>query len=56
MAQTMTLAPQMQQSLAFLQAPTMELKALVEHELEQNIALEEIPATEAEQQDKEEHY
>ena len=48
------LAPQLQQSLALLQAPTLELRALVEQELQQNIALEEVSATEAEQQDKEE--
>jgi RNA polymerase sigma-54 factor len=38
------LAPQMQQSLALLQAPTLELKALVEQELQQNPVLEETPA------------
>ncbi len=46
------LAPQLQQSLALLQAPTLELRALVEQELQQNIALEEVPAAEAEIQDK----
>lgn len=40
------LAPQLQQSLALLQAPTLELKALVEQELQQNPVLEEIPAME----------
>lgn len=40
------LAPQLQQSLALLQAPMMELKALVEQELQQNPVLEEITATE----------
>jgi DNA-directed RNA polymerase specialized sigma54-like protein len=34
------LAPQLQQSLALLQAPTLELKALVEQELQQNPVLE----------------
>lgn len=48
------LAPQLQQSLALLQAPTLELRALVEQELQQNIALEEVSAMEAELQDKEE--
>ena len=48
------LAPQLQQSLALLQAPTLELRALVEQELQQNIALEEVSAMEADQQDKEE--
>ncbi|HEX4342734.1 MAG TPA: RNA polymerase sigma-54 factor, partial [Verrucomicrobiae bacterium] len=37
----MVLAPQLQQSLALLQAPTLELKALVEQELQQNPVLEE---------------
>ena len=37
------LAPQLQQSLALLQAPTLELKALVEQELQQNPLLEEVP-------------
>ena len=40
------LAPQLQQSLALLQAPTLELKALVEQELEQNPVLEEVPIEE----------
>ncbi len=40
------LAPQLQQSLALLQAPTLELKALVEQELQQNPVLEEIPTME----------
>ena len=38
----MVLAPQLQQSLALLQAPTLELKALVEQELQQNPVLEEV--------------
>src|SRR5437763_6999420 len=46
------LAPQLQQSLALLQAPTLELKALVEQELQQNPVLEEIGAEEAEQKEK----
>lgn len=37
------LSPQMQQSLALLQAPVMELRSLVEQELSQNPVLEEIP-------------
>lgn len=52
MALSQVLAPQLQQSLALLQAPTLELKALVEHELQQNPALEEIPEFEYEQQTK----
>lgn len=42
MTQSLVLAPQLQQSLALLQAPTMELKALVEEELQQNPVLEEV--------------
>ncbi len=42
------LAPQLQQSLALLQAPTLELKALVEQELQQNPVLEEIAIEEME--------
>src|SRR5258708_34596765 len=53
LTQSLVLAPQLQQSLAILQAPTLELKALVEQELQQNPVLEEATATEVEQQDKE---
>src|SRR5438552_15660741 len=49
MALTQVLAPQLQQSLALLQAPTLELQALVQQELEQNPLLEEATSTEAEQ-------
>lgn len=52
MTLSQVLAPQLQQSLALLQAPTLELKALVEQELQQNPVLEEVPAIEAEQADK----
>jgi RNA polymerase sigma-54 factor len=41
MSQQMVLSPQLQQSLALLQAPVLELKALVEQELQQNPVLEE---------------
>jgi len=47
LTQSLVLAPQLQQSLALLQAPTLELKALVEQELQQNPVLEEAPAAEA---------
>jgi RNA polymerase sigma-54 factor len=49
LTQSLVLAPQLQQSLALLQAPTLELKALVEQELQQNPVLEEteVPDTEA---------
>ena len=36
-----TLSPQLQQSLALLQAPTLEIRALVDQELQQNPLLEE---------------
>ncbi len=48
----MVLAPQLQQSLALLQAPTLELKALVEQELQQNPVLEEVEGAEVELPDK----
>lgn len=41
MALQQVLAPQLQQSLALLQAPMLELKALVEQEMQQNPVLEE---------------
>ncbi len=44
----MVLSPQLQQSLALLQAPVLELKAMVEQELQQNPVLEESPVMEAE--------
>src|SRR5215467_12239284 len=54
LTQSLVLAPQLQQSLALLQAPTLELKALVEQELQQNPVLEEAPAADMELQEKEE--
>jgi RNA polymerase sigma-54 factor len=54
LTQQLVLAPQLQQSLALLQAPTLELKALVEQELEQNPVLEEVPVEEMEQREKNE--
>jgi RNA polymerase sigma-54 factor len=53
LTQSLVLAPQLQQSLALLQAPTLELKALVEAELQQNPVLEEESTTETELQEKE---
>jgi len=50
LTQSLVLAPQLQQSLALLQAPTLELKALVEQELQQNPVLEEAPNQEASDQ------
>ena len=52
MALSQVLAPQLQQSLALLQAPTLELKALVAQELEQNPTLEEVGVTEMDQEEK----
>ncbi len=52
LSQSLVLAPQLQQSLALLQAPTLELKALVEQELQQNPVLEEAPAQEIDIQEK----
>jgi len=52
LTQSMMLAPQLQQSLALLQAPTLELKALVEQELQQNPVLEEAPVAEMDLQTK----
>jgi RNA polymerase sigma-54 factor len=54
LSQSLVLAPQLQQSLALLQAPTLELKALVEQELQQNPVLEEMEATETDLTDKSE--
>jgi len=52
LTQSLVLAPQLQQSLALLQAPTLELKALVEQELQQNPVLEEMEAPETDVSDK----
>jgi RNA polymerase sigma-54 factor len=52
LTQSMVLAPQLQQSLALLQAPVLELKALVEQELQQNPVLEEVEGAEVELPDK----
>lgn len=52
MSLSQVLAPQLQQSLALLQAPCLELKALVEQELQQNPLLEEVAATEVEQAER----
>lgn len=52
LTQTLVLAPQLQQSLALLQAPMLELKALVERELQQNPVLEEVSPAEADSPEK----
>lgn len=53
LTQSLVLAPQLQQSLALLQAPTLELKALVEQELQQNPVLEETSIEDQEQEQAE---
>src|SRR5262245_57555094 len=50
MALAQVLAPQLQQSLALLQAPTLELEALIQEELQQNPLLEEAPENEVQQE------
>ena len=52
LTQSLILAPQLQQSLALLQAPTLELKALVEQELQQNPVLEEVASPEPDSADQ----
>jgi RNA polymerase sigma-54 factor len=52
MALQQVLAPQLQQSLALLQAPMLELKAMVEQELQQNPVLEELTVREVVQEEK----
>ena len=52
LTQSLILAPQLQQSLALLQAPTLELKALVELELQQNPVLEEVASPEPDSSDQ----
>ena len=42
MAQVQTMSPQMQQSLAMLQAPILDLRALINKELQENPVLEEL--------------
>src|SRR5262245_59747636 len=52
MSLSQVLAPQLQQSLALLQAPTLELKALVEQELQQNPVLEEMVSAEMDSEER----
>ena len=52
LTQSLVLAPQLQQSLALLQAPSLELKALVEQELQQNPVLEEVPEQDMDAREK----
>ncbi len=53
MSQQMVLSPQLQQSLALLQAPVLELKAMVEQELQMNPILEEVAITEMTTEERE---
>lgn len=53
LSQQMVLSPQLQQSLALLQAPVLELKAMVEQELQMNPVLEEAPGMEMESEERE---
>ena len=53
LSQSLVLSPQLQQSLALLQATTIELKTLVEQELQQNPVLEEQPETEPQEKSAE---
>src|SRR5512135_1929309 len=53
LTQSLVLAPQLQQSLVLLQAPTLELKTLVEQELQQNPILEETTNIEVQPETKE---
>ena len=46
MAQVQTMSPQMQQSLAMLQAPLLDLRAMINKELQENPVLEETGAEE----------
>ncbi|MDX6765507.1 MAG: RNA polymerase factor sigma-54 [Candidatus Methylacidiphilales bacterium] len=48
-----TLSPQMQQSLHFLQAPVLELRSLIQQEIETNPLLEEAPPEPATEEDEE---
>src|SRR5208283_4894448 len=52
LTQSLVLAPQLQQSLALLQAPTLELKALVQAELQQNPVLEEVADQDTDQREE----
>jgi RNA polymerase sigma-54 factor len=54
MTLSQVLAPQLQQSLALLQAPVLELRAMVAQELQQNPVLEELAVAELTQAEKEE--
>ena len=44
--QQMVLTPQLRQRIEMLQMTTLELAELIQQELEKNVVLEEVPATE----------
>ena len=52
MSLNQVLAPQLQQSLNLLQAPMLELKAMVDQELQLNPVLEELAALDAEARER----
>ena len=43
LAQVQVMSPQMQQSLALLQAPMLDLQGMINKELQENPVLEEVP-------------
>ena len=53
LAQVQVMSPQMQQSLAFLQAPVLDLQGMVNKELQENPVLEEVPLEDQPSQDSE---
>lgn len=55
MAMQQTLSPQMQQSLHLLQAPVLELKSLIQQEMQSNPTLEEPQAEEKDKDDEWDH-
>ena len=52
MSLNQVLAPQLQQSLNLLQAPMLEIKAMINQELQANPVLEELPALDAEARER----
>ncbi|MBT3842007.1 MAG: RNA polymerase sigma-54 factor, partial [Verrucomicrobia bacterium] len=54
MSLNQVLAPQLQQSLNLLQAPMLEIKAMINEELQANPVLEELPALDADAREREE--
>ena len=53
LAQVQVMSPQMQQSLAFLQAPVLDLQGMINKELQENPVLEEVPPEEVSSSDSE---